>query len=63
MYMEEWFYLQNLLLSAPNLLLLHTYHSSFIPEGVAEASQIFLRNAQVLPKLVSCEEYCTRERG
>jgi hypothetical protein len=29
---------------------LHTYHSRFIPEGVA-ASQIFLRDAHVLPKL------------
>jgi hypothetical protein len=36
----------------------HTYHSRFIPEGVAEASQIFLRDAHVLPKLVSYEEYC-----
>jgi hypothetical protein len=29
---------------------IHTYHSRFIPEGVAEASQIFLRDAHVLPK-------------
>jgi hypothetical protein len=28
------------------------HHSRFIPEGVAEASQIFLRDAHVLPKLV-----------
>jgi hypothetical protein len=27
-----------------------TYHSSLIPEGVAEASQIFLQDAHVLPK-------------
>jgi hypothetical protein len=33
-------------------LLLHTYHSRYIPEGVAGASQIFLRDAQVLPKLI-----------
>jgi hypothetical protein len=26
---------------------IHTYHSRFIPEGVAEASQIFLRDAHV----------------
>jgi hypothetical protein len=30
----------------------------FIPEGVAEASQIFLRETHVLPKLVSYEEHC-----
>jgi hypothetical protein len=31
---------------------IHTYHSRFIPVGVAEASQIFLQDAHVLPKLV-----------
>jgi hypothetical protein len=31
---------------------IHTYHSHFIPEGVAEVSQIFLRDAHVLPKLI-----------
>jgi hypothetical protein len=30
---------------------IHTYHSRFIPEGVAEVSQIFLRDIHVLPKL------------
>jgi hypothetical protein len=30
---------------------IHTYHSRFISEEVAEASQIFLRDAHVLPKL------------
>jgi hypothetical protein len=30
---------------------IHTYHSRFIPKGVAEVSQIFLREAHVLPKL------------
>jgi hypothetical protein len=30
---------------------IHSYHSRFIPEGVAEVSQIFLRDAHVLPKL------------
>jgi hypothetical protein len=30
--------------------LIHTYHSRFLPEGVAEVSQIFLRNTHVLPK-------------
>jgi hypothetical protein len=30
---------------------IHTYHSRFIPGGVAEAFQIFLRDAHVLPKL------------
>jgi hypothetical protein len=27
---------------------LHTYHSRFTPKGVAEASQIFIRDAYVL---------------
>jgi hypothetical protein len=43
--------------------LVHTYHSHFIPEGVAEAFQIFFRNAHVLPKLISYEEYCRSDRG
>jgi hypothetical protein len=34
---------------------IHIYHSRFIPEGVAEASQIFLRDAHVLPKLFGYE--------
>jgi hypothetical protein len=33
-----------------------------ISEGIAEASQIFLRDAHVLPKLLSVEEYCRRDR-
>jgi hypothetical protein len=33
-----------------------TYHSRFIPERVAEASQIFLRYTHVLPKLLSNED-------
>jgi hypothetical protein len=37
------------------------YHSPFIPEGVAEASQIFLGHAHVLPKLFSYELYCRRD--
>jgi hypothetical protein len=40
------------------VMILHTYHSRFIPEGVAEVSQIFLRETYVLPKLVSYEEHC-----
>jgi hypothetical protein len=43
-------------------ILIHTYHSRFIPEGVAEASQILLRDAHVLPKLLSCEGYCGRDK-
>jgi hypothetical protein len=43
-------------------LSIHTYHSRFIPEGVAEVSQIFLRDTHVLPKLVSNEEHCRRDR-
>jgi hypothetical protein len=42
------------------LTYIHTYHSRFIPEGVAEVSQIFLRDTHVLPKLVSYEEHCRR---
>jgi hypothetical protein len=42
--------------------IIHTYHSRFIPAGVAEVSQIFLRDTHVLPKLVSYEEYCRRDR-
>jgi hypothetical protein len=34
---------------------LSIYHSRFIPVGVAEASQIFLRDVHVLPKLLSYE--------
>jgi hypothetical protein len=30
----------------------HKYHSRFIPEGVAEVSEVFLRDTHVLPKLV-----------
>jgi hypothetical protein len=43
-------------------LYIHTYHSRFIPEGVAEISQIFLRDTHVLPRLVSYEEHCKRDR-
>jgi hypothetical protein len=42
-----------------NKLYIHTYHSRFIPEGIAEVSQIFLRDTHVLPKLVSYEEHYT----
>jgi hypothetical protein len=41
---------------------IHAYHSRFILEGVAEASQIFLRDTHVLPKLVGYEEHCSRDR-
>jgi hypothetical protein len=40
---------------------IHTYHSRFIPDGVAETSQLLLQDAQVLPKLFSYEEYCRRD--
>jgi hypothetical protein len=36
-----------------NYTYIHTYHSRFIPEGVAEASQIFLLDAHVLPKFLA----------
>jgi hypothetical protein len=32
---------------------MHTYHSRLIPEGAAEASQIFLQDAHFLLKLLS----------
>jgi hypothetical protein len=32
---------------------IHTYHSRFITESVAETSEIFLRDSHVLPKLLS----------
>jgi hypothetical protein len=38
------------------------YHSRFIPEEVAKVSQILLRIAHVLPKLLSCEEYCRHDK-
>jgi hypothetical protein len=34
---------------------IHTYHSRFIPEGAAEASQTLLRDTHALPELVSFE--------
>jgi hypothetical protein len=37
------------------LRMLHTYHSCFISEGIAGASQIFLQDAHVLPKIFSYE--------
>jgi hypothetical protein len=40
----------------------YTHHSRFIPEGVAEVFQIFLRDTHVLLKLVSYEEHCRRDR-
>jgi hypothetical protein len=39
----------------PFYVFIHTYHSHFIPEWVAKAPQIFLRDAYVLPKLFSYE--------
>jgi hypothetical protein len=39
-----------------------TLYSHFILEGVAEVTQIFLRDTHVLPKLVSYEEHCRRDR-
>jgi hypothetical protein len=38
-----------------NITYIHTYHSRFIPEEVAEASHTFLRDTHVLPKLFSYE--------
>jgi hypothetical protein len=59
-------YIFNFLLIFYNVMLqntyIHTYHSRFNPEGVAEVSQIFLRHTHVLPKLVSYEEHCRRDK-
>jgi hypothetical protein len=41
---------------------INIYHSRFIPGGVAGGSQMFLRDTHVLPKLVSYEEHCRRDR-
>jgi hypothetical protein len=41
---------------------IHTYHSRFNPEGVAGVSQIFIRDTHVLPKLVTYEKHCRRDR-
>jgi hypothetical protein len=41
---------------------IHTYQSRFSPEGIAKASQIFLRDVHVLPKLLSYLEYYRRDR-
>jgi hypothetical protein len=48
-------------ISTKIVLNIHTYHPCFIPEGIAEVSQIFLRDTYVLPKL-SYEEHCSRGR-
>jgi hypothetical protein len=49
-------------LPSSSIVIIHTYRSRFIPEGVAETSQIFLRDAHVLQKLLSYEEYRRRDR-
>jgi hypothetical protein len=38
---------------------IHTYHARYIPKRVAEASQILLREAHILPKLFGYEKFCT----
>jgi hypothetical protein len=46
-------------------IFIHTYTYlplTLYPEGVAEVSQILLRDTDVLPKLVSYEEHCKRDR-
>jgi hypothetical protein len=35
-------------LSFRNIIYIHTYHSRFIPAGVAESSEMFLRDAHAL---------------
>jgi hypothetical protein len=39
------------------VIIIHTYHSRFITERVAAASQIILQDAHVLTKLLSYEDY------
>jgi hypothetical protein len=38
-----------------------TYHSRLIPEGVAETSPIFLRDTQILLKLLNHNKKCQRD--
>jgi hypothetical protein len=58
-YQPDWRLLLNsLFIDTTNLafvIYIHTYHSRFIPEGVADAAHIFLQDAHVLPKLFSYE--------
>jgi hypothetical protein len=55
-------YLFSVIGSIDSYTYIHTYHSRFIPEGVAEVSQIFLRSTHVFLKFVSYEEHCRRDR-
>jgi hypothetical protein len=41
---------------------IHAYHSRFIPEGVAETSQIFLRGTHILPLAVRNIEVVTGDK-
>jgi hypothetical protein len=43
-------------------IVIHTYHLRLIPEGLAEVSQIFLKDTYLLPILVSYEEHGRRDR-
>jgi hypothetical protein len=52
----------SLVLIIKSFTCVYTYHSRFIPERLAEVSQIFLRDSHVLPKLVSYEEHCRLDR-
>jgi hypothetical protein len=49
-YKESWCFNSETLIR-----LIHAYHSRLIPKGVAEASQIFLQDAHVLPKWLRYE--------
>jgi hypothetical protein len=40
---------------------LHSYHSHFNPDRV-EMSQVFLQGTHILPKWLTCEKYCRRDR-
>jgi hypothetical protein len=40
------------------LMMIHTYHSRFIPEGVAETFQVFLRLGKILDKMSVVSKWC-----
>jgi hypothetical protein len=55
-------FLINRVIQEEGLCVYNIIDNRFIPKGVAEASQMFLRDTHVLAKLLSYEEYCRRDR-
>jgi hypothetical protein len=41
---------------------IHTYNSRYISQGIAEASQVFFRDAHVLPTYIVMWNYCRRDQ-